>query len=213
MFADKLGIRVSIKAIVLIAAGLSGLIAQKQLSVAIILFAVSVAFGVADYLLSERITTLVLERITGIMESAYTCCGFASDADVRATIFVPLRNNKDKLRQVGRYYPTNKYSIFRRGLSTSKGIIGLCYRSKERCLEVIRQESSFKAHLVSKWGFTQEEADQVKTRRSYLAIPLIDRQGNALGVAYFDSMKEDTFTPDNVDILTKACVPLSKWVR
>ncbi len=132
---------------------------------------------------------------------------------VRGTVFVPSRTNRDKLRQLCRYYPTNKYSSFRRGLPSSKGIIGLCYRTRQQCLEAIAEESAFKSHLISKWGFTQEEADRVKARKSYLAIPLLDRHGGALGVAYFDSMKGDTFSPENVDILTKACAPLSKWVR
>ena len=67
--------------------------------------------------------------------------------------------------------------------------------------------------MIEHWGFTKEEAEQLKVRRSYLAIPIFDAQGKATGVAYFDSMKEGTFTPERVDMLTRACVPLSKWVR
>jgi hypothetical protein len=213
MVIDRPLFRVSIKSLVLISAGLSGLFAQGNLSVSVVLVSLSVVLAGADYLLSERITTLVLERITGILEAGYHCCNFSQDSDVRTTIFTASRHRGEVLRQLGRYYPTNKYSSFRRGLSTSKGIIGLCFRNQERCLEVIKQESSFKAHLVTKWGFTKEEADQVKTRRSYLAIPIIDALGKTLGVAYFDSMKEDTFSPEAIDILTRGCVPLSKWVR
>jgi len=213
MAIDKPLFRVLLKSLVLISAGLSGLIAQNNLTVSIVLFSLSVVLGGADYLISQRITTLVLERITGILEAGYNCCNFAQDCDVRATVFTASPHRKEILRQLGRYYPTNRYSSFRRGLSTGKGIIGLCFRTQERCLEVIKQESSFKTHLVTKWGFTKGEADQVKTRRSYLAIPIIDALGKTLGVAYFDSMKEDTFSPEAIDILTRACVPLSKWVR
>jgi len=204
--------RVTVKCLVLLSAGFSGIFAQSHLGLSIGLFVLSVAFQAVDYLISHRITTLVLERITGILEGAYNSCGFPADADVRATVFVESPNKKDTLRQVGRYYPTNKYSSFRRGLSSSKGIIGFCFRSGRRYLEVVGHEASFKTRLVESWGFTKQEADMVKVRRSYLAIPIFDAHGRAVGVAYFDSMKENAFTPEIIDTLTRACVPLSKWV-
>ncbi len=213
VFTDKPVVRLGVKVLFLASAGASGLLAQSSVPLAVSLLVVSIAFGVLDYLLSERISTLVVERITGILEGVYHSCNFGADDDARATVFAPSRFKKDTLRQIGRYYPTNKYSSFRRGLSTSKGMIGLCFRSGERCLEVIRDEPSFKSHLVNKWGFTKDEADQVKTRRSYLAIPLFDSHGNTLAVAYFDSMKKDTFTPETIDNLTRGCIPLSTWVR
>jgi len=213
MVVDNPIVRVIIKSLVLVAAGASGFLSQRNLPVSISLFALSVILGAADYLLSHRIATLVMERIAGILEAAYRCCSFAADADVRATVFTASPSRKDTLRQIGGYYPTNRYSSYRRGLPTSKGIIGLCFRSQQRCVEVIKQEASFKSHLVAKWGFTNEEADRVKIRRSYLAIPLFDAHGKALGVAYFDSAKEDTFSPEAIDMLANACVPLCKWVR
>lgn len=212
MLFDKPVIRVTVKCLVLLSAGFSGFFVQGNLALAISLLLLSVAFQAVDYLISHRITTLVLERITGILEGAYNSCGFPADADVRATVFVESPNKKDMLRQLGRYYPTNRYSSFRRGISSSKGIIGFCFRSGKRYLEVVRHEDSFKERLVASWGFTKQEADIVKVRRSYLAIPIFDAQGKTLGVAYFDSMKENAFTPEIIDTLTRACVPLSKWV-
>jgi len=213
VFADKPIARLGVKVLFLAAAGVSGLIAQSNPLVAGAFLVLSIVLGVFDYLLSERISTLVVERITGILEAVYHCCEFGAEDDARAAVFAPSRYRRGTLHQIGRYYPTNRYSSFRKGLSTSKGIVGLCFRSGQRCYEVIRMESSFKEHLVSKWGFTRDEAEQVKIRRSYLAIPLFDSYGKTLGVAYFDSMKEDTFTPGAIDNLTKGCVPLSTWVR
>jgi hypothetical protein len=213
VFIDKPVVRVTVKVIIVAAAGFSGFLAQTNVVAAGALLVVSIAFTAVEYLLSGRITTLVVERVSGIIESACACCTFPADADVRGTVFAPSRNSPDKLRQVCRYHPTDRYSSFRRGLPNSKGIIGLCYRSRQQCLEAIDEGSSFKAYMVSKWGFTQEEADAVKIRRSYLAIPVLDQHGNALGVAYYDSIKKDAFPPDKVDILTRACAPLSRWVR
>jgi hypothetical protein len=213
VFIDKPVVRVTVKVIVVAAAGVSGLLAQNHAVAAGTLLVVSIAFTAVEYLLSGRITTLVVERVSGIIESACACCTFPADADVRGTVFAPSRSFPDKLRQVCRYYPTDRYSSFRRGLPNSKGIIGLCYRNHEQCGEVVEEEASFKSHLVAKWGFTMAEAEQVKIRRSYLAIPVVDSHGDARGVAYFDSMKKDAFTPANVDILRRACAPLSRWVR
>jgi len=209
---DKPIARVVVKCLVLLSAGFSGIISRSNLPLSISLFVLSVAFQAVDYLISHRITTLVLERIAGVLEGAYNSCGFPADADVRATIFVASQSRADTLRQVGKYYPTNRYSSFRRGISSSKGIIGFCFRSGRRYLEVVEHQASFKSHLVENWGFTKQEADVVKVRRSYLAIPIFDALGRTLGVAYFDSMKKNAFTPDVIDTLTRACVPLSKWV-
>jgi len=212
MFVDRLVVRVAIKCLVLLSAGFSGIFAQKIWGLSVALFVLSVFFQAVDYLISHRLTTLVLERITGVLEAVYACCDFSAEADVRATVFAQSPGRKDILRQIGKYYPTNRYSSFRRGLSTSKGIIGFCFRNQRRYLEVIKKEASFKAHLVENWGFTREEADAVKVRRSYLAIPIFDAHGKVLGVAYFDSVKEHTFTPERIDILTRGCVPLAKWI-
>ena len=200
-----------IKGVAPVAAGLSGIFAQSNLTLSLLLLSVAVADVVVDYFISHRLTTLVLERISGILEATYHCCVFPEGSDVRATVFASVRGGF--LHQICPYYPTDKHSSYRRGIAVSKGIVGLCFRSGQSCVEVIGNPATFKKHMVDRWGLTVEEVDRMKARQSHFAIPIFDANRNAVGVAYFDSMRADAFAAESVDVLTKACVPLSKWVR
>ena len=206
-------VRIATKAGLVASAGLSGILSQTNLPVAIALFVLSVALGVVDHLLTQRLAPLVQERIAGIVESAYYYSGFTKEDDVRIALFVPCISQKDSLKQLGRYYPTNTRSTFRRRISTSKGIVGLCFRSRKRCLEFIKTEDSFKANMIEKWGFTESEAEKIKVRRAYLAIPILSGPEVAVGVMYVDSGKESTLNADVLDRLTNACIPLSRWLK
>ena len=146
MIIDTPVVRALIKGIAPVAAGLSGIFAKSSLGLSLLFLAVAVADVVLDYLVSSRLTSLVLERISGILEAAYNVCAFPDGSDVRVTVFAAMRN-------------------------------------------------------------------RMKARQSYLAIPVFDADRKPVGAAHFDSMRPDAFGAESVDVLTRACVPLSKWVR
>jgi hypothetical protein len=168
---------------------------------------------VADYFISHGITTLIHERISGILEAACHACAFPDRSDVRATVFSAAPHTKDRLRQICPYYPSNTYSSYRRGVPVSKGVVGLCFRSKKQCHEAIDSTATFKESMIDRWGFTSQEADSLRIRLGYLAIPVLNAHGDPTGVVYFDSARPDAFSRESIDILGRACVPLARWLR
>jgi hypothetical protein len=173
---------------------------------------VALVAAVFDYILSFQVSSLVRERVSGIIESAYCLLGFTKGDRVRMTIFVPCTSKKNHLKQLIRYYPTQRYGSFRRGLNISKGIIGLCYRKAAPVIESLSQATDFEAHMIEKWGFSQEEASTIRQRKNYMALPIIDKSDNVTAVAYFDSEREAVFTQDKVVQALRVCIPLSKWL-
>jgi hypothetical protein len=209
---DSQVIRILLKAVSLSAIGVSGLLIQTSPLASIILLALSVGLGVIDYIASQRISSLFVERITGILEAAFFSGNFEEDDAARITVYIPCISKKDTLKQLGKYYPTEKYSSFRKGISTSKGIVGYCFRNRQRYLEVLEKEDDFKKHMMKKWGFTEDETDRMKTKKSFFAVPVLGQGGKALGVVYLDSLKEDAFPSETVDNITRACIPLARWM-
>jgi hypothetical protein len=105
---------------------------------------------VFDYLASYRITTLVREKISGIIGVAYRSCAFPTEAGMRVTVFAAIRHRPGFLRQICPYYPSGRHSSYRRGISVSKGIIGLCFRWRETHVEAIADPSAFRRQMIEK---------------------------------------------------------------
>lgn len=166
-----------------------------------------------NVLVSPRIARALPEAY-GILKGALSFAAFDSDADVRITLFVPDHSRRG-LRQTLPYASTSedaRYGSHRR-LSVTKGIVGKCFRTGDICHGTVDGTNTVN-DLVANWGFTREEASQLRQdRRSYLALPVKDYLGEIAAIIYLDSNRIDTFSAENAVALARVCPPLSRYLR
>ncbi|MBA7559590.1 hypothetical protein ES708_01205 [subsurface metagenome] len=153
----------------------------------------------------------VVKEVYGNLEAAYHLAGFTSAE--RITLYVPHRRNPNVLIQIVPYVPTKKLGPFKKGLDISKGITGLCFRTRERKLDILKRSGDFRNYMIAQYGFTQAEANMLEgDRKSYLAIPVFNRENKAAGVVFCDSTRERAFTEQAIDLITRVCIPVAEYV-
>jgi hypothetical protein len=155
----------------------------------------------------------VVKRAYGNLEAAHRLAGFARRESVRITLFVRHRRKKDSLVQITPYYPTGHFGSFRRYLSVAKGIVGMCYRTGQRQMQVVTRNADYREELISKWGFTAAEAVKISTdKRAFLALPVIRRDETVGAVVFLDAKSPSAFnSAARVRIFQKVCVAIAEW--
>jgi hypothetical protein len=128
-----------------------------------------------------------------------TYLGFQEDARVHCALYAPVIGaGGDFLHSVTDYMPDGeKLAGFR--LHSSKGIVGLAFRLKKTCVEILDDPkfddpAFFESYLVERWGFTREEAQKLpKERRAYLASPVLTSDKVVLGVIFMETVHAAVF--------------------
>jgi hypothetical protein len=134
--------------------------------------------------------------------------------DVRWTIHVADVLFADTLYQLVDYYPRGGGRA--RVFSFRFGVIGLCWRKKER---VVRakvpkgNDPNGREQLLETWGMSEEQASASGSgRQSFFAVPLRDKSNTPVGIFYMDSKEEDAFGADE-DGHTAEAVKAAKIVQ
>jgi GAF domain-containing protein len=68
---------------------------------------------------------------------------------------------------------------------------------------------------LTEWGYTRDSAQAVvgKNRLSFMGVPLFGRSGHVIGVVYLDSVKENQFAEENLDIVMNTCSGLALYLE
>ena len=75
-----------------------------------------------------------------------------------------------------------------------KGIIGRCARTGTRETVNFSDEDDYLRRMIREFGFSESEArSHTKSARSYLAQPLVSKEGITIGVLYFFSTEVQVF--------------------
>lgn len=103
-----------------------------------------------------------------------------------------------------------------RRFSIRSGILGRATR-EQKMIAVSRQSDdpeTFMAELVSSWGYTAQEARDVRSdRRSWCAVPILDLKQNTTAVIFLDSTLPDYFTDGLQDLIAAACLGITTYIR
>ena len=121
--------------------------------------------------------------------------GFSKQDDVRCVMWVPHKGGT-QLKPACRYVPSEE-PVKMDSLPISAGIVGLAFRQKKEAFDIIEEpfenRQACQGWLVSKWGFTQEQAKRAREDRSfYAAVPVLSGD-SVMGVIYFDCGGEVEF--------------------
>ncbi len=155
----------------------------------------------------------VVKRAYGNLEAAHRLAGFSQQDGARITLFVPHRRKRDYLVQVTPYYPTGKFGAFRRRLNVAKGVVGKCYRTRQRQIQVVNSATRYREELISKWGFTEAEASKISNdKNAFLAMPVLRRDGTVGAVVFLDAIRRSAFNKiARVRLLQRVCVAIAEW--
>ncbi len=68
---------------------------------------------------------------------------------------------------------------------------------------------------LTEWGYTRKSAQAVvgKNRLSFMGVPIHGTSGHVIGVVYLDSVKENLFAEQNVDIVMNTCNGLALYLE
>jgi hypothetical protein len=113
---------------------------------------------------------------------------------IRWTIHVPDVLFADTLYQLVDYYPRGGGRA--RAFSFRFGVIGLCWRKKQRVVEG-KVPTYPDKRLLEEWGMSEEEARASGSgKQSFFAVPLRDKSKTPVGIFYMDSNDEYAFAAD-----------------
>ncbi len=156
---------------------------------------------------------LIRQQVRGNLEAVYSLLKFRKSDDVRMTLYVPGRIRRDMLKQAIPYIPSGRYGSCKRGINIAKGVVGCCYRTNESVFHQLKPRANFKRHTVMRWGFTEREVEKLQQdRKSYLAVPVRNTQGNVKAVICLDSFGRNVFNPGVGTVLLTVCEALAKLV-
>jgi hypothetical protein len=155
-------------------------------------------FLVALIVFPGRYDVAALEAALGAFFSAME---FPASVHIRCAIYVPIKKGS-KLEQITNYIPDGKSGKGHR-LDSRAGIVGRAFRENKHWLENLNDEKFssseyFLNDMVSRWGFTHEEARKLtQDRRSYSALVIKDESKVIIGILYSDSNSIEAFkTPE-----------------
>jgi hypothetical protein len=156
---------------------------------------VLLAARVHQYRTSVRARHLDVRRQLDLLETLLPQTG----RHLRCTYYVPrttLVTRKTMLVQAVDYVPNGGGAG--REFSTEKGIIGRVYRLGGMRVENFRGADEYRKKMVSDYGYTLAEmGERENSRRSYLCYPIVEGgTEKVLGLLYFDSNTQNTFTLD-----------------
>jgi hypothetical protein len=68
---------------------------------------------------------------------------------------------------------------------------------------------------LTEWGYTKEGAQTVvgKNRLSFMGVPIFGTSGHVIGIVYLDSVKENLFTGQNLDIVMNTCAGIALYLE
>jgi hypothetical protein len=157
----------------------------------------------------------------GLRAALYVLHGIVSaaggDCRLRVTVHrvVPRKkgNPAEELEQLLPYVGGRGGSG--RTFSIRSGIIGRAAR-EQKLIAASRQLEdweAFVAELVRTWGYTDAEARARTTdRRSWCAVPILDRKQETAAVVYLDSDLPDYFTDDVQDLIAASCRGITTYI-
>jgi len=103
-----------------------------------------------------------------------------------------------------------------RRLTAKTGIVGRVARGGNPLAVSCEAKSveEFEAAMVREWGFTPEEAKDLKRKcRSWMGVPVTDKQDRVAGVIYLDSEDKDSFTPEIQERVFSGCGAMTAFLR
>jgi len=189
------------------ATGILGLYGARDLGWIIACGVAAIVFYIIRQVLLLDDLSSYRNRIRGILESACYVAGL-NDAqfDVRITMYVRAVFRKQYLRPLFRYLPGDRSSRLR-SIHVSKGIVGLCFRTGRNQRWVVEDPANLKQDLIEHWGFSERDAEHRQLdRRSYLALPVLDKDANVKAVVYLDSSSVACFPDETTSNLARVGV-------
>ncbi len=177
------------------------------------------AASVAQLVFAHKITKRLgqkkyrqrIEKVYGNLEGAYHVAGL-SQGD-RMTLYVKHKKNEELLVQSTPYVPDKTFGPFKKGLHTSKGLVGWCFRKETRRGVVLKDKIDFREYMIDKWGFTREDTNLLDShKKSYWAMAVLNKEKKVAGVLYCESERKDAFTEEVIKLLLRVCIPLAEFV-
>jgi hypothetical protein len=163
--------------------------------------------------------------LTGALYVLYTAI-FATmgEADpairrLRITVHrvVPRKSGPaEELEQIVPYVGGGAQSGVGRTFSIRSGIIGRAVREKKpfAASHTCADRAQFVQELVSQWGYTEHDAEQVSIeRRAWMAIPIFGGPKEVVAVVFLDSDDQAFFTPDLQSFIVISCEAIASYIR
>lgn len=190
--------------------GILGIFGTNDLGWIIACGGAAILFYVVRQVLLLNDLSTYRNRIRGILESACYVSGLNDPKlDVRVTMYVRSGFNQQVLSPLFGYLPGDARHRLRR-IHASKGIVGLCFRTGRIQRWVVQSPANLKEDLIEHWGFSERDAEHRQLdRRSYLALPVLDRDEHPKAVVYFDSSSTDAFSDATTSGLSRVGVLLA----
>jgi hypothetical protein len=103
---------------------------------------------------------------------------------VRATVHVPRRFGR-RYRQAVDYVPQGNGRG--RSFPLSEGIAGESFTTKQQLVENFTDQAEYDKDMVTKYGYSVEQlSKRTRSRRSYMAVPIVSDAERVVAVVYFD---------------------------
>lgn len=139
--------------------------------------------------------------------------------DLRVTIHKVVHENDEAdsyLEQVTEYVGGGGGEVGRR-LPIQTGLIGKVARSSKplRAYNQAANSPAWRQELVEDWGFTEEQATQVRDdRRTYVGVPIKERKRNTtIGVVFVDSKFADFNSLERERLIIEASAGISEYIE
>ncbi len=132
---------------------------------------------------------------------------------IRICLYARKIFSSDKVRQVTPYALCGTYGSGRKGFRDSKGIVGLCFRTQEACVEEIPAEQDFRERMKNQWGFDDKDVNQMQgNRKSYMCVPIMGRAGKVIAAIFLDSTENNAFTDELKENLSRTGIEIAKML-
>jgi len=142
-----------------------------------------------------------------------------ADRRLRITVHrvVPRKGApSEELEQIVPYVGGGVRSGVGRTFSIRSGVIGRAVREKKpfAASHDAPDRAQFVQELVSKWGYTEHDAEQVSLeRRAWMAVPILGSPKEVVAVIFLDSDNEAFFTSDLQSFIVLSCEAVADYIR
>jgi hypothetical protein len=73
--------------------------------------------------------------------------------------------------------------------------------------------AGFVADLIATWFYTESEAKKLSAdRKTWMAVPILNKNKNVLVVVYLDSAEQDTFSDSAIELVINGCIGIASYI-
>jgi hypothetical protein len=122
----------------------------------------------------------------------------------------------EELEQIVPYVGGGAHSGVGRTFSIRSGIIGRAVRERKpfAAFHAFVDRAQFVQELVSQWGYTEHDAEQVSIeRKAWMAVPILGGPGEVVAVVFLDSDDQGFFTAGLQSFIVISCEAIASYIR